>query len=312
MMKQTPNSNGFGFSTDRHGNNRHEQGEESEEAAASFNHSLSAKCSSECNLEPSPLCNGMHGRNGLATSSLFHDISDGDDECNLDLQTPLLDNDGSSMYNSPNEMSSESAANGIHDNLRFLDKAKSSHVSISAVFLSDYESSRPCSLPMNIESIQPIQLRIHHIRYSYVWQCVLYFATGCLFFSSSLDGFDFGPEVGRKQLKLTLFSAVVLGLDAVMRSIHLRLEWRRLSDPNNKMFWMRVNFIMMLSVLIETCVKTRNRSKYVVWSAILKPIVFFYTSSKARDGERLTWLSARLCVIAPRHTQTFAFSHLQH
>jgi hypothetical protein len=201
--------------------------------------------------------------------------------------------------------------------LRGKSRRKSSYdVSISAIFLRDYENSRPCSLPSNIGSIKPLQLRIHHIRYCYIWQSVIYIATGCLFLSSSFDGFESGGKGRHEQFMLTIFSVAVFTLDVIMRTIHDDRDHgvgagatTNHARKTRAQKWKLPTMTVLFAVLIETYMKKIEKGgKAVVWTAILKPIVFFYASSKARDGKREK--SVCCLLLEPCHTECHTECHL--
>lgn len=254
-------------------------------------------------------------------SRLFSNV--GDDELPiLDLRAPLL--------NERDRLADERAAisgNSEPDEISWYDLAlsalrgksrrKSSYdVSISAIFLRDYENSRPCSLPSNIGSIKPLQLRIHHIRYCYIWQSVIYIATGCLFLSSSFDGFESGGKGRHEQFMLTIFSVAVFTLDVIMRTIHDDRDHgvgagatTNHARKTRAQKWKLPTMTVLFAVLIETYMKKIEKGgKAVVWTAILKPIVFFYASSKARDGKREK--SVCCLLLEPCHTECHTECHL--
>ena len=62
------------------------------------------------------------------------------------------------------------------------------NTSIAAVFLRDYECSRPCTLSPNIHSITPIQLEMYNIRFSPLHQFLVYAAIVTLFLGSFCEG----------------------------------------------------------------------------------------------------------------------------
>lgn len=179
-------------------------------------------------------------------------------------------------------------------------------VAISSIFLKDYENSRACSLPGNIDSITPFQVRIHNIRYSYTWQCVLFTGITSLFLSSCFDGGQsgWGTRGNRDQIQLilTLLAAIIFTLDVIMRTIHDYDEIDEdISISEGEMDttaaqhiqarktraqrWKTPVLLIIFAVSLETYVKVLGDDKHYVWSGCLKPIVFFYASTKARDGE---------------------------
>lgn len=166
--------------------------------------------------------------------SLLHDPFEKDQECiaslsatvpaNDRLTTPLLLPEGkctvplhSSIHDTNN--CNEYDDDDEYDNFDHVSVSYSlPSVDVAAIFLTDYENSRPCSLPTNIAQIQSIHVKIHRIRHSLLWQCILYTAVGCLFLESCLDG---GPRSDHRdwaQFVLTLVSAFVLSVDVFMTS----------------------------------------------------------------------------------------------
>jgi hypothetical protein len=244
-------------------------------------------------------------------------------------------------------------------------------VAIAAIFLTDYEHSRPCSLPTKIAQIQSIHVKIHRIRYSFLWQCILYTAVGCLFLSSCLEGGQSGwtristviVVVGGGgdghedwiQFVLTLLAALVLSVDVIMTTsivssppcerdddgggggddddnddeyhseeepslleemegvddeiemfppqshhththrrprqrqqthTHTHTHYNPRGTNNRARHWKLPLVWMLLGVTLETWMKLIVYKKKFVWTGCFKPIVFFYASSKARDGEK--------------------------
>jgi len=241
------------------------------------------------------------------------------------------------------------------------DASNSCSVAIAAIFLNDYEHSRPCSLPTNITQIKLIHVKIHRIRHSFLWQCILYTAVGCLFLSSCFDGQSGWRHAGHEdltQLVLTVLSAIVLTVDLFMttstssgcscgsrtshntaekhqeecsadqdgngdfdgddnhdeddeygaeddeiifqtedddtvtfnntshrhRHRHRHRQYKPIKTKNRVRYWKMPLLCMLLGVALETWLKMILDEKKCVWTGCLKPVVFFYASSKARDA----------------------------
>ena len=238
----------------------------------------------------------LHRRN-QEQSRLFSGVSDHEKLSISELQLPLIDaSDRIRDDKSENFETEEMRSDASSPPLEKLSEKPSQDVLVAAIFLRDYENSRPCSLPTNINAIKPLQLFIHHVRFSYVWQFIVYFATGCLFLSSCYDSFGSEGKGRHQQFMLSISSVVVFTLDAMMRTI---LDER---DPNSGIStvansrvrktraekWKLPTLAILVAMLIETFIKTiQNGDKAVVWTGMFKPIVFFYVSSKARDGKRM-------------------------
>jgi len=180
-------------------------------------------------------------------------------------------------------------------------------VAISSIFLKDYENSRACSLPGRIDAITPFQVRIHNIRYSYSWQCVLFTGIASLFLSSCFDGGQsgWGTRDNRDQIQFmfTLLAAAIFTMDVIMRTIHdyddideevsgsdgatdISGAQHTQTRKTRARRWKTPVLLIIFAVTVETYIKVLKDGKYYVWSGCLKPIVFFYASTKARDGEK--------------------------
>ena len=255
---------------------------------------------------------------GEEESRLFSDL--GQDEYTEPLMTmPLLnideryvDTDADDRLDDIDSSQLDQESSGVpfwHNffgSTRSHDDQASMDVAISSIFLKDYENSRPCSLPSQIDVITPFQVRIHNIRYSYSWQCILFAGIASLFISSCFDGrTGWGTRDNRDQMQLllTLLSAVIFTLDVIMRTIHdyhdgidderpasdgvvdlSRAAQHAQARKTRARRWKTPLLLMIFAVTVETYVKVMEEGKDYVWSGCLKPLVFFYASTKARDG----------------------------
>ena len=167
------------------------------------------------------------------------------------------------------------------------------NTSIAAVFLRDYECSRPCTLSPNIHSITPIQLEMYNLRFSPLHQFLVCVAIVTLFLGSFLEG-QWRHDIGNFicQMLFTAFSTTILTKDIVLRShydddnlftANMQTLYTRKTRARK---WKVPMLIMLFTVTLESAIKILfTRNTLIVWSSIFKPIVFFYASAKARDGE---------------------------
>jgi hypothetical protein len=281
-----------------------------------------------------------------------------EDKCTVPLHSTIHDTNNCNEYDHGGEYGEYEYDNIDHVSVSF----SLPSVDVAAIFLTDYENSRPCSLPTNIAQIQSIHVKIHRIRHSLLWQCILYTAVGCLFLASCLDGGQrsgWWERTGRchhrdwAQFVLTLVSALVLTVDVFMtstRSNSSRIPntgggqpqeqqqhnaysiLEEMENQNMEMYrpaeedgdgdneddnnhddsstfhddvsqqlndqynipkrrkrgarhWKMPLLWMLLVLTLETWMKMMVPRKTFVWTGCFKPIVFFYASSKARDGE---------------------------
>jgi len=256
------------------------------------------------------------------------------------------------------------------------------NVSTSAIFLRDYESSRPCSLSPNIDSITPIQLKMYNIRFSNTFQFLLYTAMLSLFIASCFEGqaesktsmnmtmsipnqdqstytysyynrriLSNGEEqiiqnddpnntspissssssslpswfLFISQMICTIFPAIIFTLDVIIRGYYdddniLNANLQTLYTRKTRARSWKIPLLCMLfAIMLESSLKTlwvgsfgsyddsdgnddgdsdgngdgdsnangdgaKRHYNIIVWSSILKPIVFFYVSAKARDA----------------------------
>jgi hypothetical protein len=164
--------------------------------------------------------------------------------------------------------------------------------SVAAVFLRDYESSRPCSLSPNLDSITLQQLEMYNLRFSPSHQFLVCFAMLSLFLASFFEG-----EIRRGgfalccQMLFTVFAAFIFTSDIVIRGYYdddnlLTANMQTLYTRKTRARrWKIPMLLMLMAVTLETAIKIILGGHTIVWSSIFKPIVFFYVSSKARDGE---------------------------
>ncbi len=200
-------------------------------------------------------------------------------------------------------------------------------ISVSVIFLRDCENSRPCSLSSRIDTITPLQLRIFRFRVSLIWQCILHIAISSLFAVSCFDGEQENgndsddPTIGKDrsnadekdstQFMFTLFSVIIICTDVAMRTLYdvsmdnneEQLETSTLDTSTHNQYifgrkirarwWKLPVLLISLGIVLETYAKRICANKLFVWMGVFKPVIFFYVSSKARDGE---WQDSRVLV----------------
>jgi hypothetical protein len=168
----------------------------------------------------------------------------------------------------------------------------SMNASIVAVFLRDYECSRPCSLSPNLESITPLQLEMYNLRFSFSHQFLVYISMVGLFLASFFEGeWEHSVSAFILQMIFTALAAAIFTIDIVIRGHY---DDDNLFNPNLQTLYTRKTrarkwkipmMILLFAVTLETAIKILiNRDKVIIWSSMFKPIAFFYVSSKARDG----------------------------
>jgi len=185
--------------------------------------------------------------------------------------------------------------------------------SICAVFLRDFEQSRPCSLPPNVDGITSVQLVVHKIRFSILWQLCVSAAVCYLFISSYFEGHAIGaPASPVALLVLTIIVDVIFALDMIMKRIYsgydrdsgsithtdrtANIMSNSQHNPNVRKArnrWWNIPMVwLLLALSCETTIKFWVNQLHpddrgvdlCIWSGALKPIVFFYVSSKAQDA----------------------------
>ena len=167
------------------------------------------------------------------------------------------------------------------------------YTSIAAVFLRDYESSRPCSLSPNIETITSLQLEMYNQRFSTSHQFLLYAAMTTLFLSSIFEGQKYhGLLAITLQMTFTAFAALIFTMDIFIRghydddnlfNTNIQTLYARKTRARK---WKIPMLLILVAITLESSIKILFVDEtQIVWCSIFKPIVFFYVSSKARDGK---------------------------
>lgn len=197
--------------------------------------------------------------------------------------------------NDHNLLNSTATTNNINHNNNQIQQSSNldMNISIASVFLRDYEYSRPCSLSPNLDSITPIQLEMYNSRFSTSHQFLVCVAMITLFLASFFEGqskngfFDI-----IFQILFTSFAVLIFTMDIVMRghydddnlfTMNIPTLYTRKTRARK---WKVPMLVMLMAVTLETGIKVlMNSNTLFVWSSMFKPIVFFYVSSKARDGK---------------------------
>lgn len=173
---------------------------------------------------------------------------------------------------------------------------------IAAAFLKDYERSRACTLPENVDSISDSQIFLHRFRFSTGWKATLYISAGLLFLASQ---FENGGNWTALRF-LTYTPMLVFVLDMFMFH-HFKQELNKtnnnqdssasLNDETHSVHarkgrsrqWRPALIFMFMAMVFETsftCYDTRSVEALggIIYSGTLKPAVVFYLSSNARDA----------------------------
>ena len=167
---------------------------------------------------------------------------------------------------------------------------------IAVAFLQDYEISRACTLPDDLDSIKESQLFCRQVRYSTKWKLMLYIAAFGLFSTSIFEG-NGDPTSKTLFLLLFYFSSLVFVLDMLMRHYYLNATAKS-SDYSsgqtlNKKIYIHARqsnqrqWTIPLVLLLTVCTAEASLALFenrVFFSGAFKPIVLFYLSSHARDA----------------------------
>ena len=213
-----------------------------------------------------------------------------------DLATPLLDDNGEESDELQQDRQGVLSFTISTWNKLFQD-SDSLEVAIAASYLKDHEHSRSCSLSSNIIEITPLQIRVVKMRYSYLWQYCIFIAMLCLFLASCFEGKSgWGTDRNRGEINfaLTLSSVIIFAIDVIMRSIHDMEDTHESSAIHNSRIsekrrlrarrWKKPLLIMLFANALESFLNMKEEKNEYMWSGFLKPIAFFYVSTKARDA----------------------------
>lgn len=142
---------------------------------------------------------------------------------------------------------------------------------MASIFLTDYERARPPTLPSKLDSISDTTLRIHKLRYSFLWRSLTNLAVIALFIACCFEG----DESVLLPFSLKIFSISVLSSDIAMQ--------RKLNLPDGGLTTPML--ILMACMLIEMLViVTWNIPGRFLLSSIPTPLALFYWSEKARNA----------------------------
>jgi hypothetical protein len=166
----------------------------------------------------------------------------------------------------------QSYVSGSQNGIGWSKESQKKAVLMAAIFLTDYERTRPPTLSTDLDSITAQNLRIHKVRYSRVWRTLTNLAVSGLFISSCFEG---ETDLLLPFLLNTL-AVLVFAADIALQ--------RLLNIPDG--LWTVPMIVMMSAVCAEMVFITvlpGVRYRFLLTS-IPKPIALFYCSGKARSA----------------------------
>lgn len=175
---------------------------------------------------------------------------------------------------------------------RRLSREEQMSASIAACFLKDYEAGQPPSLSSNFSSITRRQLTIYRIKHSLPWRIFgLMLATILMFV----------PDFNERSLTFSLHTCSILffAIDLYMLDeLYVGRSRSEMGYANRLLFHLTTIFLILLGqqnileLFFPEHIIVRTLSLGV---SVLKPIVFFYQSKRARDAlEALIRISRKL------------------
>lgn len=142
---------------------------------------------------------------------------------------------------------------------------------MASIFLTDYERARPPTLPSKLDSISDTTLRIHKLRYSFLWRSLTNLAVIALFIACCFEG----DESVLLPFSFKIFAISVLSSDIAMQ--------RKLNLPDSGLAAPMLT--LMACMLIEMLViVTWSIPGRFLFSSIPTPLALFYWSEKARNA----------------------------
>lgn len=190
----------------------------------------------------------------------------------------------------------------------FVFKSRTMAARVAANFLLDYESSRPPTLPSDFAQITPRQLTLYSIHFSWMWRWFVNAAIVVLFVSHTQN----------RLITAVMHSCVIVVFAAEVQMTEMMYGTNAKHDRRHgdrRLVRPMVVFLFLLGLeswawyLVATDVEP-NKSSPPLFSSILKPLVFFYVSAKARDSlealVRISSIVLRVLVIEFGLILTFA------
>ena len=166
--------------------------------------------------------------------------------------------------------------------------ATQNYVALAASFLRDYEGGRAPTLSTDLDDVTDRQLRLYEYKFGgYSFQASIILASIAIFASSMLEGFDVPQEY-----KLYLTALNLIGSSVFMVDIWFRSQLRGNPDQTQHTRTSRSERLVKPVILFAIILAVENIARVIVtpdndivlFSSLFKPLVLFYTSSKARDA----------------------------
>jgi len=173
-------------------------------------------------------------------------------------------------------------------------ESRSMAAKVAAYFLIDYENSRIATLPSSFENITVKQLKLYKIYFSWQWRWFVNLAIIVLFLSHT-----------QNLLATAIMHTCVIVVFAV--EIHIRENMYGINPredtthTDRKLVRPMVAFLVLLGLETWTWWKfstnlSSNGSTYPLYTSFLKPLVFFYVSSRARESLEAIWRISQIVV----------------
>jgi hypothetical protein len=158
---------------------------------------------------------------------------------------------------------------------------------VSAIFLRDYERTRPPTLPHNMLLTDRLDylLMIHKWKYSLVWQVMIHLAMVAFLMASCYEGYTGSVKL---PFALNMYAIVVFGMDIILLQ-ELVNPTLKGDDPHR--YSRAYQWTLPLSVLLFllSCEMSYillflKPCPRFLMASFLKPICIFYVSDKARQA----------------------------
>ncbi len=171
-------------------------------------------------------------------------------------------------------------------------RSRTTAARVSAYFLMDYEASRPPTLQSDFESITSRQLYLYRIHFSWPWRWFVNLAILGLFLSHTQNRLS---TAIMHSCVIAVF-VVEIQMTEMMYGTDPRQDTRH---PERALVRPMAAFLFLLGLeswmwYIFSVDMVPNRASPPIISAIFKPLVFFYVSTKARDSLEALWRISRI------------------